>query len=246
MEGQNKRVKAGLIHFIPACHAALILAGVVLTWPLGWVSVAAWVIVALYLLPPLLARFVFRWASPLRTRSEVYSHEFFIWWTVLQFQALFLLFPCLESILRLVPELYSAWLRLWGARVGTHVFWSAGTKVLDRSLLDVGDRVTIGFGVTLSGHLLSGSAERGEEIVLAPLRIGSDSLIGAGSAIGPGARIAAGSRLPGDTRLLPMHAWEENRKRGLQEEQMPGFVSLPAWDVRPPITPNLYRRARKD
>ena len=55
---------------------------------------------------------------------------------------------------RLVPGLYSLWLRIWGSRVGRLVYWSPGLEVLDRSLLDVGDQVVFGIGVRLNPHVL--------------------------------------------------------------------------------------------
>ena len=60
-----------------------------------------------------------------------------------QLQVLYSAFPAL----RLVPGLYSAWLRLWGSRVGRAVYWTPQVKITDRGLLKVGDGVVFGHRV---------------------------------------------------------------------------------------------------
>ena len=89
----------------------------------------------LLLLPPLAARFLLR-ARPLEIgRHVVGSPTFFTWWAVASLQGLYNRIPAIEETLRLVPGLYSAWLRLWGARIGRLTFWAPGVQVLDRPLL---------------------------------------------------------------------------------------------------------------
>ena len=78
-----------------------------------------------------------------------------------QLQVLYSAFPAL----RLVPGLYSAWLRLWGSRVGRAVYWTPQVKITDRGLLKVGDGVVFGHrvvsipkGVSTDPAVLSKSA----------------------------------------------------------------------------------------
>jgi hypothetical protein len=94
----------------------LLAAGVVVlltvpSWPIGVRSAAAATL--LWLVPPLLCRLVFA-LSPVPDGRHVFgSAAFWSWWISLKLQTLFLRLPLLEELLRLVPGLYSAWLRLW-------------------------------------------------------------------------------------------------------------------------------------
>jgi acetyltransferase-like isoleucine patch superfamily enzyme len=99
-----------------------------------------------------------------------------------------------------VPGLYAAWLRAWGSTVGAHVHFSPGMVVFDRSLLRIGDRVTFGFGVRVSAHVVKPTAG-GADLLLVVRRvvIGDGAFIGAGAALGPGATIQPGALVaPGE------------------------------------------------
>ena len=75
--------------------------------------------------------------------------------------------PMLEEIMRLVPGLYSLWLRLWGARVGRLTYWGAGLRILDRSFLHIGDDVIFGAAVRLNPHVLTRNEQGEMELILA-------------------------------------------------------------------------------
>ncbi|NKC31071.1 DapH/DapD/GlmU-related protein [Falsiroseomonas selenitidurans] len=126
------------------------------------------------------------------------------WWTAMQLQWTYVALPALEVALRAVPGLYSAWLRCWGSRIGRGVTWTPRVEVLDRSLLDIGDRVALGHRVILSAHL---ATIRGGRCLayIRRVRIGHDVFVGAGSMIGPGARIGDGAVI-GYAALLPLNA----------------------------------------
>ena len=62
---------------------------------------------------------------------------------------LFLRFPVLEEILRLVPGLYSLWLRAWGSRIGKLTYWAPQTSYSIAGCLDIGDHVVFGAGVRI-------------------------------------------------------------------------------------------------
>ena len=99
--------------------------------------------------------------------------------------------------MRLVPSLYSAWLRLWGARIGGLVYWSPGVVVLDRSLLQVGDRVVFGAGVRIVPHALAPARHgRGGALFLGRVTVGNDALIGGYSSLLPGCVVDAGAVTP--------------------------------------------------
>ncbi len=128
-------------------------------------------------------------------RSRIDAPGYSPWWGGHQFQVAYSAFPALEAALRLVPGLYSAWLRLWGSRVGRRVYWTPLVEITDRSLLDIGDGVVFGHRAACYGHLVK---RRGGGMVLyvRRIRIGAGAMLGAGARLGPGARIAAGAEVP--------------------------------------------------
>jgi hypothetical protein len=152
-------------------------------------------ILVVYLLPPITLRLhemFFPLSEGLSKLSEPkYSH----WWGAHQIQLIYIALPQLEALLRLVPGLYSAWLRLWGSRVGRKVYWTPNIEITDRSMLEIGDRVVFGHKCKLLGHAIK---PKGTAVILylRRIKIGTDVFIGAGSRIGPGAVISDGSYLP--------------------------------------------------
>lgn len=146
----------------------------------------------LFLLPPLLARLV-RAVSPIRqNRVAVGTPAFFSWWTLFSLQVLFCRLPFLEELIRLVPGVYSLWLRLWGSRIGRLTYWAAGTRILDRSYLQIGDDVVLGAGVRLNPHVLTRGPQGELELILAPIAIGDRAMIGGYSLLTAGTTIAPG------------------------------------------------------
>jgi acetyltransferase-like isoleucine patch superfamily enzyme len=115
-------------------------------------------IALLYLLPPLGAALA-RPLSLLTTLAQqpcaTGSPAFMRWWYITQWQVVFNRVPLLEEVLRLVPGLYSTWLRLWGAEIGAFVYWSPGVKLFDRSFLRIGARVVIGADTKICPHMIA-------------------------------------------------------------------------------------------
>ncbi|MEL6937438.1 MAG: acyl transferase [Cyanobacteria bacterium J06607_17] len=134
--------------------------------------------------------------------SYLQGDDYSPWWGSHQFQVIYVAFPALEAWLRLVPGLFSVWLRLWGAQVGKHVYWTPGLEIADRGLLSIGDGVVFGHRVGLYSHVIK---PRHDNLMLyvKPITIGDGSFIGAGSDIGPGATVTAGSYLPARSELYP-------------------------------------------
>ncbi len=118
------------------------------------------------------------------------TRAFFAWWALFNLQVLFCRAPLLEELLRLVPGLYSLWLRLWGARIGRLTYWAAGLRILDRSFLEIGDDVVFGACVRLNPHVLSRNHEGAMELVLATITIGDRALVGGYSLLTAGTEIA--------------------------------------------------------
>ena len=129
-------------------------------------------------------------------RSRIDAPGYSPWWGGHQCQVMYTAFPALEAALRLVPGVYSAWLRLWGSRVGRGVYWTPLVEITDRALLEVGDGVVFGHRVACYAHLDQAARATGSSLYVRRIRIGDGALLGAGSRLGPGAHIDAGVALP--------------------------------------------------
>lgn len=161
----------------------------------------------LYLLPPLAFR-VHQWICPIKkSLSNLSDRRYSPWWGAHQIQLLYFAVPQLEAMLRIIPGAYSAWLRLWGSRIGRQVYWTPNIEITDRHLLDIGNRVLLGHRCKLLGHAIK---PKGEAMVLftRTIKIGNDVFVGAGSRIGPGAVIADGSYLPALTDVHINNSFE--------------------------------------
>lgn len=148
-------------------------------------------VAVLYLVPPLLHR-------TLTVKPGLYDlrqRKFNAWWASHQLQQLYIAVPALEALLRVVPGAYSAWLRLWGSRIGSSVHWTPRMELLDRALLEVGDGVVFGHKVELYGHTVM---PKGERLLLYVdrVRIGAGVFVGAGSRLAPGVVVEDGAVLP--------------------------------------------------
>lgn len=197
--------------YIPVLHVLLTLIPVALaaTGRLGWKAV--WLSpLLLFLLPPVLVRFV-TWLRPLPSgRVDPDSGAFLLWWFTAQCQVVFTRLPFLEEVLRLVPALYSAWLRLWGARVGSFVYWSPGVTILDRPLVRIGSRVAFGMGVRLNPHVLA-PVDGKAVLYVAPVSIGDDVLVGGYSLLLPGSTVATGEVTPPFRSIHAFSRFEKGR-----------------------------------
>jgi hypothetical protein len=180
---------------ILAAAAALALA----VWP--GVVPALLLLAVLYLLPVGCFR-LHEALWPVREgRSRLDAPGYSPWWGAHQLQLVYLAFPALEGALRLVPGAYSAWLRLWGSRVGRRVHWTPRVDIVDRNLLDIGDDVIFGDRVACYGHLVK---RRGDGLVLyvRRVRIGDGVLLGAACRLGPGVRVDDGAVIDNRTDVM--------------------------------------------
>jgi hypothetical protein len=160
---------------------------------------AAWLLllpVILYLVPPLAFR-LHQCLCPLREGMQsLDAPGYSPWWGSLQIQNIYNALPSLEAILRTLPGCYSAWLRLWGSKIGRNVAWTPRVEISDRSLLEIGDGVIFGHKVALYAHVVDQRPKRGVRLFLKRIRIGDGAFLGAGSRLGPGVEIDADARLP--------------------------------------------------
>ena len=191
------RVWMVVLGFIPMLHliATVLPSALVATGRIG--PAAAWLTPAiLFVLPPLVVR-ASTWWSPLTSgRLEPGSRGFLHWWFAAQWQVIFTRLPVLEEVIRMIPGLYSLWLRLWGAQVGSLVYWSPGVVILDRPLVRIGSRVIFGVGARLTPHVLAPNGARRMALYLSPITIGDGALIGGYSVLLPGCEVAEGEVTP--------------------------------------------------
>ena len=153
----------------------------------GFASAAA-IVLVLYAVPVACYRLHNALWPLVEGRSRLDAPGYSPWWGGHLFQVMYTAFPALEAALRLVPGLYSAWLRLWGSRIGRRVHWTPRIEIIDRSLLEVGDDVVFGHQVACYGHVV---VRRGDAMVLyvRRIRIGNRVMLGFACRLGPGVRI---------------------------------------------------------
>ena len=207
--GQRLRLLAwNAVPFLQLAVAALLALGPWFTWTVRLVLVVGWI----FIVPALAVRLLLARRSAPTSDVPFASDAFFRWWAVSNLQALFNRLPLLEEALRLVPGLYSAWLRLWGARIGRTTYWAPGTSILDRPFVEIGDDVVLGVGVKCSSHLLMSRSEGDLRLLVAPIRIGDGAIVGGYSVLGPGAEIAPREATPACQILPPFSRWENGRR----------------------------------
>lgn len=197
-----------LLNLVPLAHTGLTLwMGFAWSWPGA--------IACLYLLPPLLLRILLL-AAPLSPGTHPPgSRAFLLWWASSQPQVIFSRLPFLEELLRLVPGLYSLWLRLWGSKIGRLTYWAPGVRVMDRSLLQIGDDVVLGAGARLSAHVVSSNAEGQAVLHLAPIVIGDRCRIGGYALLSPGTIVDADEEVHTCALFPPFTHWKEGRRSKL-------------------------------
>jgi hypothetical protein len=199
------------VNYLPLMHALAVVAVVGFGWgPLPWRIIAG--VALLYVAPALAARILGALAPLPEGRIGVGTRSFFVWWALLNLQTLFSRLPVLEESIRLVPGCYSAWLRLWGARIGRLTYWGAGVQILDRSLLEVGNDVVLAAGTRLSAHIVARN-EKGEmELSLGRIVIGDRCVVGGYSLLSAGTELAAGECTPGALVSPPFSRWENGER----------------------------------
>ena len=199
------------LNLIPALHLlaiTLILLKSTATWP--WRIAAA--LSLLYIAPPLAARLVLAFAPVSQGRIATGSRAFFSWWAAFQLQVLFCRLIFLEELVRLMPGLYSAWLRLWGARIGRLTYWSPGVVITDRSFLRIGDDVVLAAGVRLNAHVLARNAAGEVELLLADVTIGDRAIIGGYSLLTAGTVIAPDEATRAFLTSPPFSVWQNGKR----------------------------------
>lgn len=217
-----KKILFLAINYIPLCHLTLMVLTVACLNQVSFLTRFAIMVGELYLLPPILARFIL-WVSPIASRKIPWAtKDCFVWWTLHSLQVIFTRITIFEEFLRMIPSVYSMWLRLWGAEIGRLVYWAPGTVILDRSFLKIGDDVVFGAGVRLNPHLIQNDGNGSTILYLAPIIIGDKAIIGGYSLLTPGCEIAAGESTKGFL-ILPPFSTCQNGKRIKQTDPTATF-----------------------
>jgi acetyltransferase-like isoleucine patch superfamily enzyme len=191
-----------LISLFPAALALAAAAclGWLLLAPGIWPAVA--LVSTLYLVAPLAYRIHARLCPQREGATRLVGKRYVPWWGLHQLELIYEAVPALEALLRLVPGLYSAWLRLWGSRIGKGVYWTPRVAIHDRGLLRVGDGVVFGDGATVYGHVIRRSREN-LVLFVKPVTIGEGTLVGGHAVLGPGSRVEAGIALEAGAWVFP-------------------------------------------
>jgi hypothetical protein len=206
------------LNFIPLVHIAVVILSVMF-FPSNWFGRVLFGVAALYLLPPCFA-FLIRKAITIPEGKIAFgSKGFFAWWTLFQSQMIFCRLPALEEVLRLMPGAYSAWLRLWGARIGRLTFWSPGTLISDRSYIQIGNDVVFGAGVRVNPHVFAKNSAGEFELILGTVRIGDRTRVGGYSLLSAGSEIASGEVTDALLILPPFSMFKDGKRiRGKERE----------------------------
>lgn len=185
-----------LAALFPLAHGLIIIYAAILFIQEPSIVTGLLMPVAIYLIPPFLFR-VYALKYPVKAgRWTLNEPKRCDWWVAHQLQMVYAAFPALEAFLRLIPGAYSAWLRLWGSKVGKRVYWTVRVEILDRHMLRIGDDVVFGHRVYCTSHIIHRKPNGNFVLILRPTRIGKSTLIGAGARIGPGVRIPEKSVIP--------------------------------------------------
>ncbi len=143
------------------------------------------------------------------------------WWGAHQIQQVYSALPFLEGLLRIIPGLYSFWLRLWGSRIGKQVYWTPRIEIVDRSLLEVGDYCIFGHRAACSSHIIN--QKEGHVILqVSKVRLGKSVLVGAGCRLGPGTYIADNITIPiASILLIDQHVTSQEQLKAVHHDPIP-------------------------
>ncbi len=185
-----------LFSYFPLLMTVLSLAalGVFAQWPSLWS--AALLLFVIYFLPPIVQRVTLRWSTLKQGVTEIDGRKFSPWLATHHIQAFYDALPYLESLLRVFPGFYSMWLRMWGSRVGYGVEWPVRMDVLDRGIIDIGNRVVFSREVQLAAHVRKKTDGGRSRVLVRTVRIGSYAFIGADARIGAGASVPSNASVP--------------------------------------------------
>lgn len=217
MKNRLYAVLVVLINYYPALYV-LTATAILVLGDLDVESTLLFLLVWIYLLPPLLCRaLILLFGRPMGTVS-CNSTTFIYWWFLTQLQILFARFAFLEELLRIFPGAYNLWLNLWGGRVNLFAYWSPAVTVADRYLMSIGRGAVLGGGCRIGAHLIDHRPDGTQRLILAAVSIDEHSVIGFHAAIGPGCHVHAHETVPAGKILKPFYTWKDGRVHRPQAE----------------------------
>lgn len=202
-------LKSTMLSFFPA--TAILLGFISFLWVCdspGFFSVAA-LFFSFYGFPLLIHK-IHDYFYPIQEGiSYLQGEEYSPWWGSQQIQSIYNTFSGLESALRLIPGAFSLWLRLWGAKVGTNIYWTPRLEIADRSLIEIGDNVVFGQGCGIFSHAIK-PKKNDLMLYIKKVKIGSNVFIGGGSYLAPGVVVEDETFISTESRLYPNKLIENN------------------------------------
>jgi len=188
--------------WFPVFHMTLIVASVLATVGVHIVNLFT-IPVAIYLVP-LAAYHLHAKLSPLQEGSSSLVEGYSPWYGGHMIQQVFIAFPVFENLLILFPGAFAGWLRAWGSSIGNGVYFAPHFELADRGLLDVGDGAIFGYGVKISGHIITPSPKYGGiRLMVQRVHVGAGAFVGAGTRMGPGVTIEPKAVVRAATDLFP-------------------------------------------
>ena len=162
----------------------------------------------IYVIPPLITRIALLLFPLKEDEYELLSKNYYVWWLTFCCQIIYLRFPILEEILRVIPGLYSIWLRVfWGAKIGKFTFWAPGTRILDRPFLVVGDNVVFAADTRINAHV-----QTDEKLLLSPIIIEDNVVVGAYSLLTSGTVLKANQNSKAFLISPPFTVWQDGNR----------------------------------
>ncbi len=193
------------IVYFPFLHLSVIIFAFYASYLSVHWMMPVFILAAIYLFPMLAHRLHDLFFPLTDERVIIPNGQYPAWWGSYQIQYIFISIPALEAPLRLIPGLYSAWLRAWGSQIGRRVVWPPMLEITDRSLMVIGDGSVIGHHTGFYCHVLNPTKDGRLLLYVKKIVIGKYCFIGSGSRIGPGNTIPDMTKLDvlTDLRISP-------------------------------------------
>lgn len=200
------------LNWFPAFHVAVIITSGIIVGRWGSLFGMLSAFFVLYIAPPLAARALSVLIPIKKVVIRLDSKEFLSWWATSCLQGIYNRFVFLEELLRLIPTVYSNWLRLWGSDIGKLAFWAPGVLLFDRTHLSMGDEVLFGAGVRIAPHIMARGQDGEVVLLFQTIEIGDAVSIGGYSYLGPGTKIAPGETTRAFFISPPFSLWKNGKR----------------------------------
>lgn len=188
----------------PVIQIAEVIAAVTFVWAERSLLASLVLVFVTYLQSPLiyrLVRLVFGTSEGMSKLGKKHSTGN-LWIIEHQLQQMYITFLFFEVALRLLPGLYSAWLRLWGAKIGRAVRWTPHVQVVDRPHLNLGSRILFGHETYISSHAIK-KYEGIFLVMVKPVQVGDDVVTGYRAVLTAGVRVGDGALVESGGTLYP-------------------------------------------